>query len=109
MHTDATLAILDDETTVLGHQLREFQDKTCSSYATHELKREAAARKRRQTNRMSRAGPTMERQQGQQRRPKSLNLQTYKFHSIGDYVATIRHYGTTDSYTSAIVSATYQL
>jgi hypothetical protein len=38
------------------------------------------------------------------RRPKTFNLNTYKFHSVGDYVSTIRKYGTTDSYTTEIVS-----
>ncbi|KAG6905246.1 hypothetical protein DXG01_003988 [Tephrocybe rancida] len=36
------------------------------------------------------------------RRPKTLNLNTYKFHSLGDVADTIRHYGTTDSYSTEI-------
>jgi hypothetical protein len=31
---------------------------------------------------------------------KKFNLQTYKFHSLGDYADTIRRYGTTDSYST---------
>jgi hypothetical protein len=38
------------------------------------------------------------------RRKKSLNLKTYKNHSLGDYVRTIRRYGTTDSYSTEPVS-----
>ena len=38
------------------------------------------------------------------RHPKTFSLNTYKIHSIGDYAATIRKYGTTDSYTTEIVS-----
>jgi hypothetical protein len=34
------------------------------------------------------------------RRFKSINLNTYKFHSYGDYVATIRRHGTMDSYST---------
>lgn len=34
------------------------------------------------------------------RRRKTLNINTYKFHSYGDYVRTIRRYGTTDSYST---------
>lgn len=34
------------------------------------------------------------------RRPKTFNLNTYKLHSLGDYVNTIRKYGTTDSYST---------
>ncbi|RDB21901.1 hypothetical protein Hypma_011139 [Hypsizygus marmoreus] len=33
-------------------------------------------------------------------RPKTLKLNTYKYHAMGDYVATIRRYGTTDSYST---------
>ncbi|KAH7918336.1 hypothetical protein BV22DRAFT_1134671 [Leucogyrophana mollusca] len=34
------------------------------------------------------------------RRPKVLNLQTYKLHALGDYADCIRRYGTTDSYST---------
>ena len=37
------------------------------------------------------------------RRPKTLNLNTYKHHALGHYAATIRHYGMTDSYTTELV------
>jgi hypothetical protein len=33
-----------------------------------------------------------------------LDLRTYELHSLGDYVETIKRYGTTYSYTTAIVS-----
>jgi len=39
------------------------------------------------------------------RRLKTLNLNTYKFHSLGDYSASIRKYGTSDSYTTELVSS----
>ena len=34
------------------------------------------------------------------RQPKTLNLNTYKFHALGDYANTIRRFGTTDSYST---------
>lgn len=37
------------------------------------------------------------------RRQKTMNLDTYKIHSLGDYVDTIRHYGTTDSFSTELV------
>ena len=43
------------------------------------------------------------------RRLKTLNLNTYKFHSLGDYASTIRMYGTTDSYTTEVVSMELQI
>jgi hypothetical protein len=69
------------------------------------LKREANARKRRQSKKdpsVSSSGQAENEATG--RRPKMLNLQTYKVHALGDYVATIKRFGTTDSYTSEIVS-----
>lgn len=38
------------------------------------------------------------------RRPREFNMNTYKTHALGDYVETIRHYGTTDSYSTEFVS-----
>jgi hypothetical protein len=38
------------------------------------------------------------------RRRKLFNLRTYKNHSLGDYVKMIRTYGTTDSYSTELVS-----
>jgi hypothetical protein len=38
------------------------------------------------------------------RRKKTFNINTYKAHALGDYVATIRRYGTTDSYSTEPVS-----
>lgn len=38
------------------------------------------------------------------RRTKVLNLLLYKLHALGDYVACIRMFGTTDSYSTQLVS-----
>lgn len=38
------------------------------------------------------------------RKTKKFNLNTYKFHAMGDYVRSIRLFGTTDSFTTQIVS-----
>ena len=48
LHTDDTLAILDDWTTVLGDECRTFASETGDTFKTTELKREYEARKRRQ-------------------------------------------------------------
>jgi hypothetical protein len=40
----------------------------------------------------------------QPRKKRSFNLNTYKLHALGDYVASIRHFGTTDSYSTEPVS-----
>jgi len=36
--------------------------------------------------------------------PKAFNIQTYKLHTLGDYVSSIKVFGTTDSYITQIVS-----
>ncbi|KAG2120548.1 uncharacterized protein F5147DRAFT_766462 [Suillus discolor] len=36
----------------------------------------------------------------QLRKGKSFNFHTYKFHALGDYMTTIRRFGTTDSYST---------
>jgi hypothetical protein len=38
------------------------------------------------------------------RKPKLLNLNTYTYHSLGDYATTILDFGTTDSYSTQPVS-----
>jgi hypothetical protein len=101
MHTEETLAILDDKTTTFGQQLRSFESATCSAYKTSELPREVRARERRKQASSSAKGPAS----SQGRRTKEFNLQTYKVHALGDYVSTIKRYGTTDSYTTAIVGS----
>jgi hypothetical protein len=40
---------------------------------------------------------------------KTFNLLTYKLHALGDYVQTIRLFGTTDSYSTQIVRSTGRL
>jgi hypothetical protein len=40
---------------------------------------------------------------GQSRREKVFTLNTYKFHSLGDYVAMIKAFGMTNSFTTEIV------
>ena len=37
------------------------------------------------------------------RRPKELNLATYKYHALADYPDTIRRFGTTDNYNTQTV------
>ncbi|KIM66090.1 hypothetical protein SCLCIDRAFT_22307 [Scleroderma citrinum Foug A] len=67
-----------------------------------ELPNEAAQRQRREA-----AGL----QSGQRMKPlhlgprhKMFNINTYKFHVLGDYAGTIKMFGTTDSYTTQIMS-----
>lgn len=51
MHTDVTLDLFDDLTRLLGEAFRNFSDHTCTEFHTVELRRETAARKRREAKR----------------------------------------------------------
>ena len=53
------------------------------------------------------AGPRVRPTGAAGRRPKTLNLNTYKYHALGDYTATIRRYGTTDSYSTEPVRCSF--
>ncbi|KAJ3524296.1 hypothetical protein NMY22_g11058 [Coprinellus aureogranulatus] len=46
IHTDDTLALLDEWTVILGAESRLFVNETCSAFETRELKREYQSRKR---------------------------------------------------------------
>ena len=111
MHTDPSLQIIQDVTSSLGRSVRKFIEKTCSVFQTRELERERAARQRRQ----EREAASCQQQSNQNsdarsrttastRISKSLNLRRYTYHSLGDYMSTIQHFGTTDSYTTQSVS-----
>jgi hypothetical protein len=56
LHTEGTLAILDNTTRSLGIALRAFKHDTCSMFKTKELRKEAAARMRRAANAATRKG-----------------------------------------------------
>jgi hypothetical protein len=99
MHTQATLEHLDSLTKEYGRLMRCFREVTCSQFQTKELPREVAAQRRAQAR-----GPTTEpRSIPGPRRPKTLNLLTPKFHALGDYVQTIKTFGTTDSFSTQVV------
>jgi hypothetical protein len=114
MHTDVTLELLLQVTISFGTRIRAFQEKTCAAFSTHELEREQAARVRRQdkikkaaaeTNSNSQKGKktaetNSQPQKRSGRQPKQFNLNTYKYHALGDYCNTIRRFGTTDSYST---------
>ena len=105
LHTDETLEVLEGVSRRLGNQICKFSDET-STFSTRELRREAEARRRRQAQEgeSSRTQTQKTSIVTGDRRPKLLNLRTYKLHALGDYPAQIRMYGTTDSYSTQLVS-----
>jgi hypothetical protein len=102
LHTDTTLRFLETSTTRLGKCMRKFKSYTCKAFQTKELPHEETARRRRKAA----MDPAGQQAAGTSSDPrtKTLNLQTYKWHALGDYASTIRRYGTTDSYSTQTVS-----
>jgi hypothetical protein len=101
MHSESTLSALDDTFRRLSRLLRKFRDFTCATFTTLELPREKAARARKAAREGS--GPSNQGAGASNPKVKRFNLNTYKFHAMGDYVRTIRLFGTTDSFTTQIV------
>ncbi|KAF9474973.1 hypothetical protein BDN70DRAFT_814828 [Pholiota conissans] len=119
MHTDPTIELLEELTVVFGKLMREFRDLTCSEFATIELPREVAARARRQAAQQAamsststppdECAPAVPAPASSSRKNKGLNLFTVKFHFLGDYVAHIRRFGTTDSYSTQLGELAHRL
>lgn len=91
-----TLELLDYTTTWLGAQMRLFHHETCSKVATKELQREADTRAKREGKGKSKGRSA--------RKAATFGMFTIKFHFLGDYTSYIRHYGTTDSFSTETVS-----
>ncbi|KAJ3536274.1 hypothetical protein NMY22_g6101 [Coprinellus aureogranulatus] len=121
MHTDHTLDILDSATSLLGDDARTFVSSTCASFKTRELKKEYEARKRAEARKRSKGsgrgtqgtassstsvaidalGPgEISTDNVDGRKDRTWNLNTPKFHGLGDVVSHIRRFGTTDSYST---------
>ena len=104
-HTESTLQHLEMLTTELGQLMRKFRDTTQSRFATFELPKETGARQRRQKPNKGKEKAAAGNTSG--RKPKILNLFTYKWHALGDYVRTIRLFGGTDGFSTQVVSNIY--
>lgn len=116
LQTDSTLRALEDSTIRLGQILRHFQSTTCNAYNTYALPSEEAAKGRRaattkaqsQRDGPSEAPETLAKAK-KGRRKKVFNLSTYKVHALGDYARAIRLFGTTDGFTTRVVSDLIQV
>jgi hypothetical protein len=102
LHTESTLQHLERLTTELGQLMRKFRDTTQSAFVTFELPKEMGARQRRQKSGKGKEKAGAGRTSG--RKPKTLNLFTYKWHALGDYVHAIRLFGGTDGFSTQLVS-----
>jgi len=114
MHTEHTLNHLNQATTTIGRELRSFREWT-RGFNPVELPREMAARERRKHKKAANGNSCSplpqnhstsgsEKKAPAQPKVKVFNLLVYKLHALGDYVASIKLFGTTDSYSTQIVS-----
>ena len=104
LHTESTLQHLESLTTELGNLMREFRDSTESDFEIVELPKEKGARQRSGKGK-EKAAPCGT----SGKKPKSLNLLTYKWHALGDYVRTIRLFGGTDGFSTQVVHLLFTL
>jgi hypothetical protein len=102
LHTESTLQHLERLTTELGQSMRKFRDITQSAFTTFELPKETEARKRRQNSGKGKEKAAAGNASG--KKSKILNLFTYKWHALGDYVRAIRLFGPTDGFSTQVVS-----
>ncbi|KZS91947.1 hypothetical protein SISNIDRAFT_413425, partial [Sistotremastrum niveocremeum HHB9708] len=99
MHTTSSLQQLDLTTSQLGSAMRSFVKNICPRFQTFETPSEQAKRARMRAAKVSQSAGTSA-PAASVRRPKTMNLETYKWHALGDYVATVPEVGTMDSISS---------
>ncbi|KAG2739784.1 hypothetical protein P692DRAFT_201872909 [Suillus brevipes Sb2] len=99
LHSDSTLTFLEETFKKLSRQLRKFRTDICTAFDTLELPKERAARQKKLDQRSETHNVSPE---STGPKVKKFNLNTYKYHAMGDYVGMIRFFGTTDSFTTQI-------
>ena len=124
LHSETTLHIFEHATRTLGDAMREFLRKVCPDYDTKELPKETASRQRRKAaqaakrpplmavtestaaaaNTQNSVAPSTKSTPKLTAKRKRFDLNTYKFHRLGDYPRCIREVGTTDGWTTQTVS-----
>ncbi|KAG6905806.1 hypothetical protein DXG01_000630, partial [Tephrocybe rancida] len=136
--SDASINILDEETTRLGNSLWDFQAKTCPQFETHKLQKEQDTREHKEaaqakSNLPSNSVPKpSKKSKGKAKakddaapqeasvigssngdgiatgkpkggcKPRTFTMNGYEAHAMGDYVAAVKKYGTTDSYSTEL-------
>ncbi len=109
-HTEPTVTMLEHITTDLCNRIRTFARK-CRRIDTRELPGEAAARGRRKAGLLAKKGPTDaeptngKKTRRRKQKQKSINLETFKLHNLPHYPRWIRWLGTTDNYSTQVVSS----
>ncbi|KAH6917719.1 hypothetical protein BKA70DRAFT_1090072, partial [Coprinopsis sp. MPI-PUGE-AT-0042] len=102
LHNNLTLWKLENSTILMTDQFCVFVCDTCSNIVTYKLKAEQDA-----CNRQASCEKTKGKQPGKAacgKQRKHFNIETSKFHAVGNYVDNIQLFGTTDSYSTEVVS-----
>jgi len=111
LHTESTVRDLECSTTRLGTALRRFESITCAKYVTRDLPSEEASRGRRKAAMAAKGANTMDKGKGKGKasnesppHQRKFNMSTYKMHALGDYPSYIRQYGSSDNFSTWVVS-----
>jgi len=107
MQTEHTLNCLNQSIVIIGQDLWSFREWS-SGFNTVELTCEMAAHKCCK-NKKATSHTGSEKKAPVQPKVKLFNLLLYKLHALGDYVQTIKLFGTTDLYSTQIVSLKFHL
>ena len=103
LHTSDTLSFFDTAMLTLGNSVRQFVKVACNAFDTRELPQETTTRGRRKPAFAGSSSGQAGMSHSTAKR-KVLNLQTYKYHALGDYPNAIRQFGTMDNYSTQTVS-----
>ena len=103
LHTDAILTSLMQMAIRFGNALRLFHTEVCHKYETKGLHQEARKRMRREVS--EHVGEELSKSKKTRRgvTEKKFSMLRPKLLFLGDYVRCILQFGTTDSYSTAIV------
>lgn len=100
--TEEIRLLLKEVTRLLGDELRRFATKLCPYYRIRDLPPDETSRPKKKN------GPYPERVDKEEGF-KKFNLNRYKIHALIHYAETILNYGTTDSYSTQLVSSQHTL
>ena len=106
MHTETTLFHFGNCTTRLGQAFCDFSRKCGAKFQTYDLPHETAARGRRKGAKSAKTGTAAGDTASGGPKARTFNMSTYKLHALGDYVKSIWQFGTTDNYSTQVVSGT---
>jgi len=105
MHTETMLYHFNNCMTRLGQDIRKFSHDCCAKFNTYDLPCETAARAQCRGAKNAKAGTTSDvASTSEGRKRHTFNMSTYKLHALGDYIKAIREFGTTDNYSTQVVS-----